>query len=151
MHLMALTELSQLCNPLRVVGKARSCPITANTGIQRLRRNIHSTNHLLGSTIGVWLLGHGNLPCAFDWKSGDCSVVSDQWWRSQTLGYGCKPEGPRAPPTMREIRLPSGLAQRHFHIKCRLYLDTRDLQFSPSARNAIEVRPPFVIPTGCDL
>src|ERR1700728_3718294 len=38
------------------------------------------------------------------------------------------PEGPRAPSTMRETRLHSGLAQRHSHIKCRLYLDTRDLQ-----------------------
>src|ERR1700689_5811749 len=99
MHLMALTELSQLCNPFWVVGKARSCPITANTGIQRLQRNIHSTNHLVGSTIGVWLLGHGNLPCAFDWKSGDCSVVSDQWWRSQTLHCGCsrRDHGSRPP------------------------------------------------------
>src|SRR5271163_1063000 len=56
MHLMAPTELSQLCNPFWVVGKTRSCPITANTGIQRLRRNIHSTNHLLGSTIGYGCL-----------------------------------------------------------------------------------------------
>jgi hypothetical protein len=29
---------------------------------------------------------------------------------------------------MRETRLHSGLAQRHSHIKCRLYLDTRDLR-----------------------
>src|ERR1700691_5589088 len=63
-------------------------------------------------------------------KSGDCSVVRDKGKAVPNAPLRLLPEGPRAPPTLREDRLPSALAQRHSHIKCRLYLDTRDLRFS---------------------
>src|ERR1700735_4776359 len=69
------------------------------------------------------------------------------------------PEGSRAPSTMRETRLHSGLAQRHSHIKCRLYLDTRGpLHFSvfgsyfienPSPRRgSVEILEGFPRPVG---
>ena len=43
------------------------CPVPPDPGVQLLRGNIHSTNDL----------GHGNLPCAYDWEPSDCSVVRD--------------------------------------------------------------------------
>ncbi len=65
------------------------------------------------------LLGHGNLPCAYDCASGDCSVVRDS-------GGGPKaplrllPERLRAPSTAREGRWPSALSLRHFPPKMPL-------------------------------
>src|SRR5271163_2641120 len=130
MHLMALTKLSQFCNPCRVVGKTRSCPITANTGIQRLRRNIHSTNHLLGSTIGYGCLVTVTCLVHSTGKSGDCSVVSDLMGavpkRSATV-VNRRDHGRRPPCARSDCSRVS--RNDIFTSKCRLYLDTRDLQF----------------------
>jgi hypothetical protein len=61
-------------------------PLKTDARVQPLTRNVHSTDDLR----------HGNLPCACDWKSSDCSVVRDRG--GGPLAHPrLQPEGSRAP------------------------------------------------------
>jgi len=79
----------------------------------------------------------------YDWESRrTVRVVRDKRGGGPKRSHcGCCRRDHGAPPTLREDRLPSALAQRHSHIKCRLYLDTRDLRFlsPPSAQLVVRM------------
>ena len=54
-------------HPFAGVGHPRERPRRTGKNVEPVLRNIHSTNDL----------HHGNLPCLYDWKPNDCSVVRD--------------------------------------------------------------------------
>ncbi len=51
MHLLRLTKFGQRGNAFRGIGKGSRRSLRANANIQRISRNIHSTNHAIRSTI----------------------------------------------------------------------------------------------------
>src|SRR5581483_4605542 len=58
LHVMSTTERGQLGDPRRIVIETRERSRWRYMSIQPALRNIHSTDDL----------GHGNLPCTYDWK-----------------------------------------------------------------------------------
>ncbi len=57
MHVMGLTEIGQRSNAFRGVGEGSRQSLLADANIQRIQRNIHSTNHAIRSTIESRLAG----------------------------------------------------------------------------------------------
>src|SRR5262249_54755162 len=94
LHLVLSTKGGQFGDPCDIVREATGRSFTPDPGLQRTRSNIHSTNDL----------GHGNLPCTCDWKSGDCSVVRASDGGPKAHTRFSKPEGSRAPSAARGVR-----------------------------------------------
>src|SRR5260370_23744073 len=100
---MLPAKLGQFSDTFAGVGKEVGDAVGADPSLQGTRRNIYSTNDL----------GHGNLPCTCDWKSGDCTVVRPQRRAVPKLTHGCcrRDHGRSSPRQGFEVTNPW---QRHF-------------------------------------
>src|SRR5215472_10265016 len=108
-------KLGQFSDALMTVGETMFRTLTTDAGVQITRRNIHSTNDL----------GHGNLPCTCDWKSGDCSVVRANDGEPHANPRWSPPQGQRASPPCGGSEN-SGPSPQHSLNSCRCYTDTRE-------------------------